>query len=305
MTKPISFAFATYNRPTDAQELLLNILSLDDIDIYLEDVVILNNGSTADYSGLEALIEEKNDPRVIYHRHPKNEGAPGGKNIAFNLSKGDYVIMPDDDCLMANKDCLKLIVEEFESSNTEREKAIVVFKLLYYENNQIQWSGFPHKNFNKYGNKPWFETYFFPGGACAFKRSCIEKTGFYIVDITFAQEEFDLALRLINAGYCFVYTNRVMVWHKESPLERFSPAKRSMLNWVNKSRIAFKYLPIQYFLSTAFFWMLQHLRESKSNLQFVIPGLIEIMRIPFTTSRSILSKSAMKYLRTVEARLWY
>ncbi|MEP7268549.1 MAG: glycosyltransferase family 2 protein [Saprospiraceae bacterium] len=305
MTKPISFAFSTYNRPTDALDLLKNILALDHADIYVEDIVIVNNGSTTDYAELESYINEMADARVFYHKSELNEGATGGKNKAFYLSKGAYVIMPDDDCIMANPDCLKVIVDEFENMNTEREKAIVVFKLVYFENKEIQWEGFPHKNFKKYGQKSWFQTYFFPGGACAFKRSCIDNSGFYLTDISFAQEEFDLALRLVNGGYCFVYTDKVTVWHKESPLERFPAPKRSFLNWVNKSRIAYKYLPLQYFFSTGFFWMFQHLKESKWNIKFLFPGIRDLFKIPLSTRRQLLNDKAMNYLRQVEARLWY
>jgi GT2 family glycosyltransferase len=305
MTKDFSFAISTYNRPGDLMELLCNILALDEIDEYLEDVVIVNNGSTSSYSKVEEYINLKKDPRIIYHHLQNNTGATGGKNAAFALSKGRYVIMPDDDCLMADKNCLRIILNEFNRKDTDREIAIVVFKLVFHINNQIQWSGFPHKNVKKYGGLSSFQTYFFPGGACAFKRTCIDRAGFYTTDISFAQEEYDLALKLIGAGYCFIYTDKITVLHKESPLERYPPPKRSMLNWVNKSRISYAYLPKKYFITTAFFWAIHHIRESKGNLRFFFPGIRQIIQIPFNTKRTPLSKSALDYLKKVEARLWY
>lgn len=305
MIRDISFAISSYNRADDLLDLMHNILSLDDFETFVEDVIIINNGSTTSYDAVEDFIGKLNNPRVQYHALPTNLGATGGKNKAFDLSKGRYIVMPDDDCLMEDKNCLSLIVSEFDRKDTSREIAIVVFKLVYFVNHQIQWSGFPHKNFKKYGGLSTFQTYFFPGGACAFKRSCIEKTGFYTTDIAFAQEEYDLALKLVGAGYCFIYTNAVTVLHKESPLERFPPPKRSMLNWVNKSRISYKYLPKRYYYSTAFFWALQHLRESKGDFRYFLEGVRQIWRIPSTTLRTPLSKEAFTYLKLVEARLWY
>ncbi|MGB4903296.1 MAG: glycosyltransferase family 2 protein [Saprospiraceae bacterium] len=305
MIRDISFAISSYNRADDLLDLLHNIMALDDFEEFIEDVVIINNGSTSSYAVVEDFVAQLDNPRVKYHLLPTNLGATGGKNKAFELCKGRYVVMPDDDCLMEDKNCLSSIVREFERTDTDREIAIVVFKLVYHINHQIQWSGFPHKNFKKYAGLSSFQTYFFPGGACAFKRSCIEKTGFYTTDISFAQEEYDLALKLIGAGYCFIYTDKVTVLHKESPLERFPPPKRSMLNWVNKSRISYKYLPKKYYYSTAFFWAMQHLRESKGDYSYFIPGIKQIMRIPSTTVRAPLSKEAFAYLKKVEARLWY
>ena len=63
-----------------------------------------------------------------------------------------------------------------------------------------------------------FETYYYAGGAHAIKREVIEKLGKYPGDFFYGMEEYDLAYRILDAGYSIVYSDKIVMLHKESPL---------------------------------------------------------------------------------------
>lgn len=116
-----------------------------------------------------------------------------------------------------NKDSLVNLVNEFETKNTERAKAIVSFKVLYYDTLAMQVNALPHKRFNEFKDLSFFETYFYAGGAHAVKREVIEQLGSYPDDFFYGMEEYDLSYRIINAGYSIVYSDKIVMLHKESP----------------------------------------------------------------------------------------
>jgi hypothetical protein len=93
--------------------------------------------------------------------------------------------------------------------------------------------------------------------------------------------------------------------HKESPLGRKPIREKVEMMWVNKSKVAWRYLPKKYFYSTAFLWSMQYLKETGFNLQGFINGWKKILTISSKEKRSPIEKNTMDYLRKVKARLWY
>jgi glycosyltransferase involved in cell wall biosynthesis len=56
--KPISFIIITYNRANDTLELLQNISSLNSAATLLQDVILVNNASTDDYSEVKIILKK-------------------------------------------------------------------------------------------------------------------------------------------------------------------------------------------------------------------------------------------------------
>ncbi|HEX6914753.1 MAG TPA: hypothetical protein VF145_05910, partial [Chitinophagaceae bacterium] len=82
-------------------------------------------------------------------------------------------------------------------------------------------------------------------------------------------------------------------------------SEKLKMMWVNKARVAFRYLPFRYYISTSLMWSLQYLKETGFNLGGFVQGWKEIRRIPGREQRSPLSTATMEYLHKVRARLWY
>ena len=305
MLKSLGFIIITYNRPLDTLELLKNISNLDKASALLQEIIVINNASTEDYSLVKDFISTNPQLPFIYANVPENLGVARGRNYALQKSTAPILIMLDDDAVLQNKDCLVNLVKEFETSNTERPKAIVSFKVLYYDTLKMQINALPHKRFKKYQHKSFFETYYYAGGAHAIKREVIENIGFYPEDFFYGMEEYDLSYRILNAGYSIVYSDKIVMLHKESPYGRNTKQEKLKMMWVNKTKVAYRYLPKIYFYTTAFMWSLQFLRKTSFGLNNFLKGWKEISKIHATEKRNPISKSTLHYLRKLKARLWY
>lgn len=303
--KPLAFILITYNRPDDTLELLKNIAQLDKAQELLEEIVLVNNASTADYRPVEEFIAHQQVLPVHYHYSNENLGVARGRNLAIQKSKAPILIMLDDDAVLQNKDALVNLVKEYETQNTTKPKAIVSFKVLYYDGLQMQVNAFPHKKFSKYKDRHFFETYYYAGGAHAIKREALEKVGNYPTDFFYGMEEYDLSYRLLDAGYSIVYSDSVVMLHKESPLGRKPKDEKLRMMWINKAKVAWRYLPKRFFYSTVVMWSLQYLKITGFHVGGFFKGWKTIFSISATEKRRTISKQTVAYIKSLEARLWY
>ena len=304
--KPLSFVIITYNRPADLLELLENISGLESASDLLEEVIVVNNNSSEDYSAAEAFIH--NTPNIPFRYFFSNEnlGVSKGRNYAFSKGCAPVIIMLDDDAVLQHSDALLKIKASFEvQEHGGREIALVSFKVLYYDTLEIQRSAFPHKKFELYRHRTTFYTYYFAGGAHAIKRAALESAGMLPSDFFYGMEEYDLGYRLIEKGYCIKYDSAIVMLHKESPLGRKPAAQKFRGMWVNKCKVAWRYLPKVYFYSTLLLWGLEFLVQSKFNMKEFLKGIKEISKIPSTNKRSMLTRESLDYLKRTEARLFY
>lgn len=285
--------------------LLRNITTLDRASELLEEVIVLNNASTEDYTIVKEFIATVREIPVNYYEAPGNLGVAKGRNYALKKGRASILIMLDDDAELENKDCLVNLLHEFEAANTNRPKAVISFKVLYYDGRQMQVNALPHKRFEEYADKSFFETYYYAGGAHAVKREVIESLGLYPEDFFYGMEEYDLGYRILDAGYSIVYSDKVVMLHKESQQGRKPKSEKLRMMWVNKCKVAWRYLPRKYFLSTRFMWSLQYLRITGFDLGGWFKGWRETARIKATEKRTPLSEATLNYLRQLKARLWY
>ena len=315
--KPISFVIITYNRPEDALDLARNISGLDRLDELVEEVVIVNNQSSVSYEPLEAFIAAHPDIPFQYVVAPENLGVSRGRNYAISLSRAPILLFVDDDALLRKKDALRYILPIFEGgsadpafpaaspSESARPVGIAAFKIFYASTGEMQVNAFPHKRFAERKDWPQFDTAYFSGAAHAIRRSVFEQVGVYPENFFYGMEEYDLSYRALNAGFSIHYDHRVEILHKESPAGRLTPKEKLRGMWVNKSKVAWKYLPLPYFLTTALLWSLEYAKKSGWHIGGLWKGWAQISRIPGTEKRVPVGKAALTYLKGVKARLWY
>jgi GT2 family glycosyltransferase len=282
-----------------------NISELDQAEELLEEVLIVNNASTMDYDEVKTYISTVAHIDFKYIDAPENLGVARGRNFAIKQSKAPFLIMLDDDAEMGNKDCLVNLVDEFSREEGKRKVAVISFKVLYFQTGEIQVNTFPHKQFEKYKAKHYFLTYYYAGGAHAIRREVFEKLGGYPEDFFYGMEEYDLGYRIVEAGYAIVYSDRIIMLHKESPQGRKTKKEKQAMLWLNKSKVAWRYLPLPYFMSTAFMWSLEYLKQTRFDIPGWFGGLFRVLRIPASEKRIPISDSSLEYLRETEARLWY
>lgn len=304
--KPLSIVIITYNRPEDALALAENIHRLRGLAELVEEVVFVNNHSSLSYQALGAFIAAHPEAPFRYFNSPENLGVSRGRNYAIRQSRAPILVFLDDDALFEQPDALEAIVALFEEEEKAgRNTGIAAFKVYYYATMELQENAFPHKRFQERKDWPHFETAYFSGCAHAIRRVVFEEAGYYPENFFYGMEEYDLSYRALEAGYRLCYDNRVVVLHKESPGGRLTPREKLRGMWVNKSKVAWKYLPKLYFYTTALMWSLQYLRKSGGDMGGYWKGWKEIGKIPATESRRPLGRAALAYLRQVKARLSY
>jgi GT2 family glycosyltransferase len=286
-------------------DLLQNISELDGATQYLEEVIIVNNNSSVSYLKLEDFIKTIKKIPVNYIVSAENLGVARGRNFAIQQGTAPVLIMLDDDAVLKNKDSLTVIDRIFNEEENQN-LGILTFKVLYFQNNEPQVNAFPHKNYKAFKDRHQFETYYFAGGAHAVRRELFSKIGLYPEAFFYGMEEYDFSYRAIGLQYKILFDDRVVMLHKESPLGRKPKAEKARMMWVNKSTVAYKYLPNKYFLSTSFLWSLFYLKNSGCNLAgFFKTYRNEIFSIKSTTAKRKLSRERIGYLKSLKARLWY
>lgn len=302
--KPISFVIITYNRPDDALELARNISGLEGLDELVEEVVIVNNQSSVSYEPVEAFIAAHPEVPFQYVTAPENLGVSRGRNYGISLSRAPILLFLDDDALLRDKDALRHVLPLFAEEG-DCPVGIAAFKIYYASTGEIQVNAFPHKRFTERKEWPHFETAYFSGAAHAIRRQVFDKVGVYPENFFYGMEEYDLSYRALDAGFSIRYDDRVVILHKESPAGRLTPKDKLRGMWVNKSKVAWKYLPLPYFVTTALLWSLEYLQKSGGHMGGFFKGWRQIAGIPGTEKRAPVGKAALAYLRRVKARLWY
>ena len=314
--KPLSLVMITYNRPDDALDLARNIVGLEELDRWVEEVIIVNNLSTVSYQALEEFIAAHPEAPFRYSVAPENLGVSRGRNYAIGLSRAPYLVFLDDDALFRDGDALRWIVPAFEgdaaradaapgSPGGDRSVGILAFKIYYQSTGEMQVNAFPHKRFEERRDWPHFDTAYFSGAAHAIRRSVFEQVGLYPENFFYGMEEYDLSYRVLDAGFSIRYDDRVVILHKESPAGRLTRPEKLRGMWVNKSKVAWKYLPLRYFYTTALLWSLEYLKKSGWQLGGFFKGWGEVLRVPGTERRRPVGAAAREYLRRVRARLTY
>jgi GT2 family glycosyltransferase len=297
----IAIIIITYNRPDDMYELVQNLASLDQVGELAEEIVIVNNNSSVPYEKAEKFIDAHPHLPWRYMAITENLGVSRGRNYAIRQSKAPLLVFIDDDAIFQNKDALLQIKNIF----TDPAIGLLSFRVFYYETLTLQQSAFPHKQFQKRKELHRFATAYFAGCGHAIRRSVFDKVGYYPENFFYGMEEYDLSYRAIQAGFGIVYDDRVSILHKESPLGRLPSKEKLRGMWVNKSRVAWKYLPFRYFLTTALLWSFQYLRKTGYHIGGWFKGWSEVFSIRSTEKRSPVGREGMAYLEKVEARLWY
>jgi GT2 family glycosyltransferase len=182
---------------------------------------------------------------------------------------------------------------------------ILAMKILYFQNKQFQLNAFPHKSFEKRKHLQSFDTYYFAGCGNIIVKEAFDKAGPFPTDFFYGMEEYDLSYRILDAGYTIKYIANIVLLHKESPEGRQTKSDKLRGMWVNKTKVAWKYLPMPSYFTTAIMWSMFFLLNSKFDLIGFIKGWVAIVTIPFNEKRNKVSKLSQEYLNKVEARILY
>ena len=298
----IAIIIITYNRPADMLALAMNIEKLSSKKELLEEIIIVNNNSTESYDAVKSFIQENPSTPFKLIESKENLGVSRGRNFAIEQSKAPILVLIDDDAEFQDTDALKRINEAVIENPLA---GILAMKILYFQNSQFQLNAFPHKSFEKRKHLQSFETYYFAGCGNIIVKEAFDIAGPFPTDFFYGMEEYDLSYRILDAGYTIKYIANIVLLHKESPEGRQTKSDKLRGMWVNKTKVAWRYLPMPCYFTTAIMWSIFFLLNSKFDLIGFIIGWLAIVTIPFKEKRNKVSKLSQEYLNKVEARILY
>ncbi len=303
--KNLSIIIITYNRPEDVLLLLKNIEQQENVFELLESVVVIDNASPISYQSVIDFVNASKLP-IIFKQSDENLGVARGRNKAISLAKSPVIITIDDDAFFKGKDALIQINNLFESNwAKENNIGVFCFKVFYGSTGELQTGAFPHKNIEKFVHKDRFLTYYYIGCGHAILKKVYDQAGIYPEDFFYGMEEYDLGYRILDLGYKMAYDSSVEIVHNESPKGRVTQVQKMQMLWVNKSKVAYRYLPKKYFYSTAILWSFQFLIKTKFNLPYYFKGWKKVMNIPNNEVRQAISQDVIQYIKSVDGRMFY
>ena len=298
----IAIIIITYNRPADMLALAMNIEKLSSKKELLEEVIIVNNNSTESYDAVKSFIQENPSTPFKLIESKENLGVSRGRNFAIEQSKAPILVLIDDDAEFQDTDVLQRVNDAvIENPNA----GILAMKILYFQNRQFQINCFPHKSFEKRKDLNSFDTYYFAGCGNIIVKEAFDIAGPFPTDFFYGMEEYDLSYRVLEAGYTIKYIANIVLLHKESPEGRQTKSDKLRGMWVNKTKVAWRYLPFPSYFTTAIMWSMFFLLKSKFDLIGFINGWVAIVRIPFNEKRNKISNLSQEYLDKAEARILY
>lgn len=303
--KALSIVIITYNRPEDVLLLLQNISRQKNAVELLESVIIIDNASQSSYQAVEDYIKNVELP-FQYIRSTENLGVARGRNKGIALAKAPNIITIDDDAYFKENDALIKIEQLFQTEYAKKNNVgVFCFKVFYGSTGELQSTAFPHKKIDKYKDKTQFLSSYYIGCGHAILKKVYDQAGEYPTDFFYGMEEYDLSYRILDLGYRIAYDSSVAIIHNESPKGRTALAEKMQMLWVNKSKVAYRYLPKIYFVSTALMWSLQFLLKTNFNLTLFLKGWKKIVNIAGNEQRKTISRKTLEYIKSVEGRMWY
>lgn len=299
-----SFLIISFNRAEDTVDAIKNVLQLDNVDGWKKEIIVLNNGSTTDYSIIPNYINQLNEVDrscINYINSAKNLGVSGGRNLCIQKATGKYVLFMDDDAEIANKDVIQKVLDLY--LKYEKEKLAIIGFL-----GQNPFTGkfdMPLKNPTLIeGKQEIFYNLFF-GYGHVFPRDLIVETGFYQTDFFYGMEEYDLSYATVKAGYSILFTKDILVIHKQNPNGREPSVVTQARMFENKMIVVYKHLPWLYVLTHFILWSGFFLYKSKFSVLVYFKTILSMLKRMQRARRIVMNENGMQYLKQVKARLWY
>jgi len=219
------------------------IESLNKITYPNFEVIIVDNKSPND----NPFIIKQLFPNVIFYLSQVNWGFAGGNNQGIMRSRGEYVLLLNNDTIV-DKGFLEPLVEKMQSDPSIG--AISPKIRFFYDPDIIQYAGF--LPMNKYTirnaaigyrekDKGQYdcdrETAYAHGAAMMVPMEVIKKIGLMSYIFFLYYEEADSSYRIKRAGYKILYVHNSIVYHKES----VSTGKLSALKiyYLTRNRLVF------------------------------------------------------------------
>lgn len=205
----------SYNRRDSMLELLKDVFAQEGVSF---EVIVVDDKSPDD--SVPAIREAFPEVRLFVNE--KNGGPAVTRNRGIREARAPLIVGFDSDVTVPDRFCLKKVVDAFQELPNA---AGLAFRLYQPDESTEDFARWWHPvPIEQYADKR-FETEYFSGTGCAFRRDSLMEAGLYPEILYMHYEEYELAYRLIDTGKNLVYCPNISVVHHEGQVSRRSEIK--------------------------------------------------------------------------------
>jgi len=234
----VSFLIATFNRRDVLLHTLEKIRRCGLLAGEFEILVVDNASTDGTPQAVAALF-----PSVKLFRLGHNRG-PCAKNVGLSAARGEYVVFLDDDSF-PEPGSLRPMISHFRADSS---LGAAVFTVTLPDGSR-ECSAYPDVCI---------------GCGTGFRRDSLVSVGGLPDDFFMAAEEYDLSLRLLNAGWRVQTFSDLHVTHLKTPTSRF-PARITRLDARNNVLLAMRYFPDPWGMRFVAAWLERYRLMAKAN----------------------------------------
>jgi GT2 family glycosyltransferase len=218
----VTVAIVTQNRKDDLRTAVRSALE-QDVPV---EVLVLDDGSS---DGTSDMLRDE-FPEVRVARFDDGAGVAARKNDATRLASGEIIVSIDDDSEFISPHVVADTIEDFDDPRIGAVALPVIDVRLSPEVRQ------------RAPEPPdcWL-TSVFRNNACALRRDVLIEIGGYMPEIRWVGEEWDLSLKMLDAGYVIRLGRSVPLHHHTSPKRNFR--REDVYGRRNELLICWTYFP--------------------------------------------------------------
>ena len=217
----VSVIIVNWNRLDDV---LMNLRYLRKLDYPDVEVIVVDNGST---DGSAQWLRHVLGVRLIALDH--NDGPSVGRNLGMQAATGKYVLFLDSDAVLAKRG-LRALVNRMEGDDTIGAAGCRIYN--WHTRMIDQW--IYAEPYHSHGDRS-FDTYSFSAAGALLRTDVLRAVGGFWERLFIYNEEVDLSIRIIRAGFRVVYAPDGRVFHRPSANGRTPGAtyfRRQIRNWI-------------------------------------------------------------------------
>lgn len=295
----VSYVIATYNRPDDLAEAVQSIVD----QRYRPIEILVVSSSTDDTSELFEPGGRFDEEWIRYYEFEERMGVPGARNIGYERASGEILATIDDDAVLRDPGATDEVVSVFRERD---DVGAVAFQSRRYDDGELIRPEVPEPpDFETPPSEP-YETTTIIGVGNALRASAFEAAGEYPEHFVYGQEEMDLSLRILDAGYDIRYLPSVVVRHKKSAKGRRPDIEERERQIENRIKLAVRNLPLRYVVFTALVWCSYWVLRSGfrfSSLSRILRRVYAV-RYELLAERKVIDDSTIRLLKNRSSMLF-
>jgi GT2 family glycosyltransferase len=233
------------------------------------EVVVVDNGST---DGSAERLARIGWIRLI--RLATNVGPAAARNYGIGSAKGKYVVFLDSDAVLSKSGLVELV------SRMESNPTIGIISCRIVNSRTRRADSWIHALPASSHEFKEFDTYSFSAAGAIARTEALLAAGPFWDELFIYQEEVDLSIRMLRAGYRIVYSPLARVYHRVSEDGRIASGDYWRLQIRNWIWIYYRHYPARARLKKVYSYILIYLVKGALNRRLVdcIKGILEGLR---------------------------